>query len=103
MNAGCRLQGSNIEVFCLHPGIIPTALSRHLIPWPLNYILKLVLYFLGKTVEEVRHTTFCFCYCTPILCAEDSGELYLMHTLSRQQSIITQRCVLRLSVHDMSE
>ncbi|DBA97802.1 TPA: hypothetical protein ACH3X3_012673 [Trebouxia sp. C0006] len=52
-----RLQGSNIQAFCLHPGVIPTALSRHLIPWPLTYLWKLVLYFLGKNVEQGAATS----------------------------------------------
>jgi hypothetical protein len=49
----CRLQGSNIEVFCLHPGIIASGLSRHM--GLLKYAINYGLYFFSKSAEQVRH------------------------------------------------
>ena len=49
----CRLQGSNIEVFSLHPGIIATGLSRHM--GLLKYAIDYGLYFFSKSTEQVRH------------------------------------------------
>ena len=47
----CRLQGSNIEVFCLHPGIIASGLSRHM--GLLKYTINYGLYFFSKSTEQV--------------------------------------------------
>ena len=47
------LQGSNIEVFCLHPGIIAGGLSWHM--GPLKYAIIYGLYFLSKSAEQVWH------------------------------------------------
>ncbi len=49
----CRLQGSNIEVFCLHPGIIASGLSRHM--GLLKYAINYGLYFFSKSAEQVRY------------------------------------------------
>lgn len=47
-----RLQGSNIEVFSLHPGVIATGLSRHM--GIVHYIKCYVMSFCLKSTEQVR-------------------------------------------------
>lgn len=50
-----RLQGSNIEVFCLHPGIIASGLSRHM--GLLKYAIDYGLYFFSKSAEQGAATS----------------------------------------------
>uniref|UniRef100_A0A673BIP5 Si:ch211-107o10.3 n=1 Tax=Sphaeramia orbicularis TaxID=375764 RepID=A0A673BIP5_9TELE len=55
-----RLQGTGVNVYCLHPGVINTELTRHLLP---NWALKIVgtlLMMLIKTPQEGAQTTI-FC------------------------------------------
>lgn len=50
-----RLQGSSIEVFSVHPGLIATPLSRHLTI--LHYIKSYALYFFLKSTEQGAATS----------------------------------------------
>lgn len=50
-----RLQGSNIEVFSLHPGVIATGLSRHM--GIVHYIKCYVMSFCLKSTEQGAATS----------------------------------------------
>ncbi|RXG58357.1 Retinol dehydrogenase 12 [Armadillidium vulgare] len=50
------LQGTNIQVFALHPGAVQSELGRHL-PFGFNFVYSKLLSFFCKTTKEGAQTT----------------------------------------------
>lgn len=51
-----QLEGSNVTVNCLHPGIIDTGIWRN-VPFPLSILIAFLCKFVFKTAEEGAQTT----------------------------------------------
>ncbi|XP_064121928.1 retinol dehydrogenase 12-like [Macrobrachium nipponense] len=51
-----RVQGTNIQVFALHPGVVQTDLGRHLLG---GYLLSLISFFQKTTVEGIQTVLHC--------------------------------------------
>ena len=66
----CRLQGSSVEVFSVHPGMIDSGLSRHM-AWPVRFAISYLSYFFLKSAEQVSQLPFS---CSLSMCNKRGGR-----------------------------